>query len=797
MPYIKEIITLILSSFTFVYILSILSFHTTYKNILYYPTPNGENLLGHIGSYVASISFFILGKTAYILIIPLFLIIFALVFDKKKLIIYSRNILIILFLISGFIGLFSKEFYGGIIGGISGILFRELFGFVGTLLILILLTLAALSLISEKIKRSIINPKIMMFYIINKIFLHNINKNQSNTDNHTNYEERKEENKNIIEIKEYCFEQEKPVKKENDLLDKGIYSNNYQEREENYIEYLNIKSETKSNIDSKVDRLLEENIHNNKTDEEKIKNQDQEKKDLTGFSDKINRELEENNYEINGIDDKHEITDKIDNSDNKDIFINNIKEDNKNIESILTKDFKFPEISLLKDSPKNYKKDEEEEKITVGLKLVEVLKEFNIEVTLENIVSGPVITRYEIVPPKGLKLSKIISLEDNISLGLASHEKIRIEAPVPGKKVVGIEVPNKYRALITLKDMLNDPEFKPENMAIPFTLGKDITGKSHYTDISKIPHLLIAGSTGSGKSVCLNSLITTILYTKKPDEVKLILVDPKRVELKLYEGIPHLITPVIKELSDAINMLNWAVSYMEERYKILESCNVRNIKTYNLINKEKMPYILIIIDEFADFIITGKKEIEDPIIRLAAMARAVGIHLVLATQRPSADIITNLIKANFPGRIAFKVATKLESRIILDINGAEKLLGKGDMLYASPNSLSIKRLQSPLISDEEVNAVTNYYRNNYSPIYWDIIEETEKEASSPTDEPLFNEAVNIILRDRKASASYLQRRLKIGYNRAARIIEMMEDMGIISPSYSGKREILIESWNEI
>jgi len=769
MAYVREFIIFITSSFTFLYIISIFSFNSSYRNILYYPTPNSENLLGSFGSYIASISFFIFGKAAYFLVFPLFFIIIALIFEKKRLLIYSRNTFFLLLIVSGFVGLFSKEFYGGLIGGLTGILFRTLFGFIGTLFILLLATIYVLSLFFE----NKISLKKTFNFLKNNVFI--------KRNDYSNVNERKD---NVIEISEY-----KVYDDYNNTDNRSFDHNDYEGQDSERLNTDHTNNNTNTNIINlentveyaDIDYEIEDNFYKDIVD-----NKDSE---INATDCRTDDYIDEEKFKIVGS-----IEIEANEEDNVLGNESDIEYKSSDYSEGAYTNFKFPSLDLLKDQVRPVENDEEE-KIKIGSRLIEVLKEFNIEASLANIVSGPVITRYEIVPPKGLKLSKIVSLEDNISLGLASHEKIRIEAPVPGKNVVGVEIPNNNRAVISLKEMFSSPDFKHDSMAIPFALGKDITGKPYYADIAKIPHLLIAGSTGSGKSVCLNSLITTILYTKRPDELKLILVDPKRVELKLYDGIPHLITPVIKEIGDAINMLNWAVSYMEERYRIIENSNVRNIKSYNLISKkDKMPYLLIIIDEFADFIITGKKEIEEPIIRLAAMARAVGIHLVLATQRPSADIITNLIKANFPGRISFKVATKLESRIILDVNGAEKLLGKGDMLYASPNSLSIKRLQSPFISDEEVYNVTEFYRKNFNTSYWDILEEDDKEFSSPTDEPLFNEAVNIILRDKKASASYLQRRLKIGYNRAARIIEMMEEMGIVSPAYSGKREILIDFW---
>ena len=411
---------------------------------------------------------------------------------------------------------------------------------------------------------------------------------------------------------------------------------------------------------------------------------------------------------------------------------------------------------------------------------------------------------FELVPAPGVKLSRIVGLSDNIALGLAAPS-VRIVAPIPGKSAVGIEIPNKERAIVSFKEIIetDTPAFK--KMAIPVVLGKDITGEAQLLDLAKTPHLLIAGATGAGKSVCVNSLILSILYKRSPDEVKLILVDPKVVELKLYNDIPHLLTPVITEPKRAFQSLQYCLCEMERRYSLLDGMGVRDIVSYNNrivernIATEKLPYIVVIIDEFADLMATTGKELESTIARLAAMSRAVGIHLVLATQRPSIDVITGLIKANIPTRIAFMVASKMDSRIIIDQIGADKLLGKGDMLYASATDPFPVRIQGTYISDNEVENVVNYVKQFGEPEYIDeeiFVDDEEDFDSEPSlfgdgEDPLYNQALEIVLQAGKASASYLQRRLKIGYNRAARLVEDMEDRGIVGPANGAKpREII-------
>ena len=438
-----------------------------------------------------------------------------------------------------------------------------------------------------------------------------------------------------------------------------------------------------------------------------------------------------------------------------------------------------------------------------ALMLKSTFNEFKIDVSITGIRKGPVVTMFEMLPSPGIKLSKITNLQDNIALRLAASS-VRIVAPIPGKHAVGIEVPNKKRSIVSFRELIETDLPEAAKMAIPVVLGKDVTGNPQVLDLAQTPHLLIAGATGSGKSVCVNSIILSILYNRRPDEVKLILVDPKIVELKLYNDIAHLLTPVITEPKRAFQALQYALCEMERRYALLDNMGVRDIKTFNAkikserIATEELPYIVIIIDEFADLMATSGKELEATVARLCAMSRAVGIHLVLATQRPSIDVITGLIKANIPSRIAFMVASKTDSRIILDEMGAEKLLGKGDMLYVSAARPFPTRMQGAFVSEQEVERVVACVKEYCEPEYIDdeIFVDDDDEpfdnaVFSDDNDPLYDQALEIVTFAGKASASYVQRKLKIGYNRAARLIEEMEARGIVGPANGSKaREVI-------
>ena len=428
------------------------------------------------------------------------------------------------------------------------------------------------------------------------------------------------------------------------------------------------------------------------------------------------------------------------------------------------------------------------------------LEEFGVQAEVTGIRKGPVITMFELLPAPGVKLSKIVNLADNIALRLAAAS-VRIVAPIPGKHAVGIEIPNQHRAIVSFAELLQEDAFSSPRLEIPIALGKDIPGDAQIVDLTRMPHVLIAGATGSGKSVCVNSIIGSILYRRSPAEVKMILIDPKIVELKFYNEIPHLLTPVVTDPKKAFQALQYCIYEMERRYTLLDALSVRDVQSYNrrIIQKklatEPLPYIVVVVDEFADLMATSGKELESTLARLAAMSRAVGIHLVLATQRPSTDVITGLIKANIPSRIAFMVASKVDSRIILDAQGAEKLLGAGDMLFTSAWDPFPVRLQGAYLSEEEVERVVEYVKTLGEPEYIDeeiFIDDDEDDViQGELEDPLMEKAIDIVVAARKASASYLQRRLKIGYNRAARMVEEMERIGIVGPQQGSKpREII-------
>jgi len=423
------------------------------------------------------------------------------------------------------------------------------------------------------------------------------------------------------------------------------------------------------------------------------------------------------------------------------------------------------------------------------------LEEFQIQAEVTGIRKGPVITMFEILPAPGVKLTKITNLADNIALRLAASS-VRIVAPIPGKHAVGIEIPNKNRHLVSFAELVQEKSFQNEKKEIPIALGKDIPGDAQLIDLTKTPHLLIAGATGSGKSVCVNSIICSVLYRKSPQQVKMILIDPKIVELKFYNDIPHLLTPVITDPKRAFQALQYCIYEMERRYSLLDALAVRDVRSYNAkiqkrdLATEPLPYIVVVIDEFADLMATTGKELESTLARLAAMSRAVGIHLVLATQRPSTDVITGLIKANIPSRIAFMVSSKVDSRIILDSMGAEKLLGQGDMLFTSAWDPFPVRVQGAYLSEEEVERVVEYVKTLGEPDYIDdeifVDDDENYDLQAELEDPLMEKAIDIVVSANKASASYLQRRLKIGYNRAARLVEEMERIGIVGPQNGSK-----------
>ncbi len=468
-----------------------------------------------------------------------------------------------------------------------------------------------------------------------------------------------------------------------------------------------------------------------------------------------------------------------------------IKAENK--EDIKVK-FKLPNIDLLKEPSKKERRDTEKNEDHDPDFLEKILLDFGVNGSIKKVSHGPVVTLNEFEPAAGVKVSKIINLSDDIARNTSS-ESARIST-IPGSNTVGIELPNTTRENVYLSEILNNADFKKKEIKLPIALGKNISGKPIVGDLSSMPHLLIAGTTGSGKSVCINTIILSLLYRHTPEKCKFILIDPKMLELSTYEGIPHLLCPVITEAKKAASVLGWVVKEMESRYRLMTKEGVRNIDGYNLKHKLPMPYIVVVVDEMSDLMLVAGKEIENYIQKLSQMARAAGIHIIMATQRPSVDVITGTIKANFPTRISFQVTSKIDSRTILGEQGAEQLLGKGDMLYMS-SANRIVRIHAPFVSDNEIEKINNSIRSQAEPNYVDEIlnfadekEIGESQNQGEKDE-LYEQALDIIRSEGKASTSFLQRKLQIGYNRAARIIDMMEADGIVSKAnHVGKREVL-------
>jgi len=530
-----------------------------------------------------------------------------------------------------------------------------------------------------------------------------------------------------------------------------------------------------------------------------------EKEDINNIEESINKIEIENNIETKTQ--KEKITEKESAPTLITQIVEELEENKRLLESVekgkleKPKNFKLPSIDFLQKPPKkrgNINEAEIDKKIK---ELIEKLAKFKIEGDVVRTYTGPVVTTFEFKPAPHIKVSKILNLADDLAMALKA-KTIRIQAPIPGKDVVGIEIPNKEIETIYLREILESDIFKNAASPLTIALGKDIVGKPFVTDLKKLPHLLIAGTTGSGKSVGINSIIISLLYRNSPDNLKLMLIDPKMLEFSIYNDIPHLLTPVITKSKQAIIALNNMVAEMERRYQLMSKTKTKNIEGYNKKAKkegfEPLPYIVVTIDELADLMMTSGKEVEHSIARLAQMARASGIHLIVATQRPSVDVVTGIIKANLPSRISFKVGQKIDSKVILDTFGAETLLGRGDMLFTPPGVTGLIRLHAPWISENEIEKIVEFLKSQRGPQYDEKFLKEEiggSTSSQSVDEELdelFEEAKEIVLKERKTSISYLQRRLQIGYNRAARIVEQLENMGVLSaPNAKGNREILI------
>lgn len=576
----------------------------------------------------------------------------------------------------------------------------------------------------------------------------------------------------ISQISLYSIISKLKVKKEKRRKEKNI---EIKEEAQNEIKFTEVKDSDKKTEEKMINRIKIIDFIKNTNVEDNVEI-------------KENKSIEKQNNINNNIPEEKDINKELEEEMSKSVL--------KNI------DYEFPSSNLLKDNKSiKLKKEDKKELLSNANKLEETLSSFGVEAKVTQVTKGPSVTRFELQPSVGVKVSKIVHLADDIALNLAAQD-VRIEAPIPGKSAVGIEVPNRELTPVYLKEVLDSDEFKNCNKNLAFAIGKDIAGNCVVSDLNKMPHLLIAGATGSGKSVCINTLIISLIYKYSPEDVKLLMVDPKVVELNIYNDIPHLLIPVVTEPKKAAGALYWAVNEMTRRYKLFAENNVRNIESYNELLKkgkegEKLPLIVIVIDELADLMMVCPNDIEDYIGRLAQMARAAGMHLVIATQRPSVDVITGVIKANIPSRISFAVSSQIDSRTILDMSGAEKLLGKGDMLFYPSGESKPMRVQGAFISEEEVEKVVTFIKEQQcGEIEYEdsIIDEinTSIEINNEDRDELLEEAIKIVVEVDQASTSLLQRKLRIGYNRAARIMDQMEERGIISQRDGSKpRQVLI------
>lgn len=651
---------------------------------------------------------------------------------------------------------------GGLIGGVFGFLFYRLFGGVGTVIILVIINIINIYTLTS-IKRADIIQK-------TDDTMNKIQDGIENSVEKIKIKRQEMRNKKIFSSDD-IFNDEDDIKTINSKSSRNIVTNtndiNLEGFDDDFIDIkINDSSNTKNTeaVDKTEDDLKAK--ENPKTDKKpKTIKKEIEKTQKT-------EETEDNNEEID-----------IEKEIHKEDIVH----------------YEFPSLDLLKEVEVTNTSSKGKE-IKDNIKIIQdTLNNFGVDAKVIGVNSGPTITSYEISLAAGVKVSKILSLSDNLALALATTD-IRILAPIPGKSAVGIEVPNKNKDTLLLKEILDSDEFRNLKSKLPLALGKDVTGNTIISSIANMPHLLIAGATGSGKSVCINTIIMSILYKARPDEVKLIMIDPKVVELNVYNNIPHLLIPVVTNAKKAQFSLNWAVQEMEKRYQLFAKNNVKDMQSYNELDTitEKMPQIVIIIDELADLMMVAATEVEDAICRLAQMARAAGMHLIVATQRPSVDVITGTIKANIPSRISFQVSSQIDSRTILDMSGAEKLLGKGDMLYYPSNLSKPIRVQGAFVSDKEVKRVCDFIRNQGEANYnQDAVESISTNNTSQTmqddKDDLYDEAVKLVVADGQASISYLQRKLKIGYSRAARIVDQMEEMGVVS-GYDGSkpRKVLIE-----
>lgn len=796
---------------------------------------------GLVGDAVSSFCFGAVGLMAYVLPVFLFIGIAFLLSNKKNMLAYKKILAGFLFFIfmCGFLQLLTEGYMksttlsdyftlssdyhtgGGIVGGAICISSTSAFGVLGGYVIIILVLIVTLILITQR----------SFFGFINKIGMGIFSLCKKG---HEKYQEGAPERA----VKKEIREKERLRRKEEKLrqLEAELAEAELEEDDEDAELKKELQSSLKKSKKQKkstkfsVPNLKSSDIQNllqdEASDEEEKPQIDTREAGSGQIEFKINRaepeisqpepdEEEEIKEELPPFPEKKTKRQPSKNpkSDADEIKsgIVNIQHEIDQKDAEIQKKYEFPSLKLLKKGSGKAQGDSNEHLRKTAKKLEETLHNFGVNVTVTNVSCGPTVTRYELHPEMGVKVSKIVGLADDIKLNLATPD-IRIEAPIPGKAAVGIEVPNKENSAVMLRDLLQSSEFINAKSKLAFAAGKDIAGKTVVADIAKMPHLLIAGATGSGKSVCINTLIISILYKATPDEVKLIMIDPKVVELSVYNGIPHLFIPVVTDPKKAAGALNWAVSEMTSRYNTFAEYGVRNLSEYNKKietmkfpegeeRPDKMPQIVIIVDELADLMMVAPGEVEDAICRLAQLARAAGIHLIIATQRPSVNVITGLIKANMPSRIAFAVSSGVDSRTILDMNGAEKLLGKGDMLFYPQGYQKPARLQGAFVSDEEVSAVVEFLANKNPAVVYDTKIEQQVNTASVSAagasggeerDIYFEEAGKFIIEKEKASIGMLQRMFKIGFNRAARIMDQLSDAGVVGPEEGTKpRKVLM------
>ena len=728
--------------------------------------------VGKIGEFLGNLNFFLFGYLSYLLPFCLFGILY-ISYKNKFNTEVSLKVLGGVFLFFGFLSFQSLIIKKGVIGNLFVDTLKGYIGIIGVSLLIFIFFIWSFFLIFEE--------KFISFFAK---FINNKKQKSVVKDINNNQNLDPIQIKNPIQIEALI---------DNDVSNIELDPNDIKKIKEKNLAIDSTKEvKEEFSLNTNEEKIIEvEEINNKEILKVETPNEVVNK---VGITEEIVNKVETTQEDVN----KEDIVDE--NKTNKlEVKKVEVLEDTKNLLSQIEigkrekpTNWKFPPLDFIKKPPSS-KREINEEEIDKKIKiLIEKLKQFKIEGDVVRYYVGPIVTTFEFKPLPHIKVSKILALQDDLAMALKA-QSIRIQAPIPGKDVVGIEIPNEKIETIYLREILESDIFKKAKSPLTIALGKDIIGAPFVTDLKKLPHLLIAGTTGSGKSVGINAMILSLLYRNTPDELKFIMIDPKMLEFSIYNDIPHLLTPVITEPKKAIKVLNAMVKEMERRYKLMSKLKVKNIENYNAKVDEKLPYIVIIIDELADLMMTSGKDVEYSIARLAQMARASGIHLIVATQRPSVDVVTGLIKANLPSRISFKVGQKIDSKVILDQFGAESLLGRGDMLFTPPGSSRLIRLHAPFTTEEEIEKVVEFLKSQREVEYDFVLEDNDEVLEEIDDlDELFEDAKEIILKEKRTSISYLQRRLNIGYNRAANIIEQMERMGILSPPNSkGQREILI------